>query len=73
MIHHIVDAEEAPIFGDITINRQFSPDTLTVRGMSGCSVRANKVNRASETSTGSCSGFVDKTPDHTLKLSSKFD
>ncbi|ADI64825.1 hypothetical protein [Trichormus azollae] len=73
MIHHLVDAEEAPIFGDITINRQFSRDPFKVRGMSGGSVPASKVNRASETSTGSCSGFVDQTPDHTLKLTSKFD
>jgi hypothetical protein len=73
MIHHIVDAKEALIFGDITINRQFFPDPLKVRGMSGGSVPANKVNRASETSTGSFSGFVDQTPDHTLKLTSKFD
>jgi hypothetical protein len=72
--HTIVNAQETPpIFGDITIGRKFSPDPLKVRGMSGGSVPANKVNGGSETPTGPCSGFVDKAPDHILKLTSKFD
>ncbi|WP_413172320.1 hypothetical protein [Anabaena azotica] len=73
MSHGLVGAEESPIFGDITIKRQFSPDPLEVRGMSGGSVPARKINGGSETPTGSCSGFVDEAPDHTLKLTSKFD
>lgn len=74
VINSVVNAEETPpIFGDITINRQFSPDPLTVRGMSGGSIPASKVNGESETPTGSCTGFVDKYPDHTLQLISKFD
>jgi hypothetical protein len=73
-IHTLADAQEAPpIFGDITIGRKFSPDPLKVRGMSGGSVPAGKVNGGSETPTGQCSGFVDKAADHTLKLTSKFD
>ncbi|GCL38924.1 MULTISPECIES: hypothetical protein [Sphaerospermopsis] len=74
VMNSIVNAEEVPpIFGDITINRQFSPDPLTVRGMSGGSVPASKVNGETETPTGSCTGFVDEDQDHTLKLLSKFD
>ncbi|MBD2291968.1 hypothetical protein H6G06_00360 [Anabaena sphaerica FACHB-251] len=74
LIHPIVDAQETPpIFGDITIGRQFSPDPLTVRGMSGGSIPGKQVNGGSETPTGPCNGFVDEAPDHTLKLTSKFD
>ncbi|MEA5576147.1 hypothetical protein [Anabaena sp. UHCC 0451] len=73
-IHGLADAQETPaIFADITINRKFSPDPLTVRGMSGGSIPAKKVNRGAETPTGPCSGFVDKEADHTLTLTSKFD
>jgi hypothetical protein len=74
VIHPIADAQEAPpIFGDITINHKFSPDPLTVRGMSGGSVPASTVGGRSKTPTGTCTGFVDETADHTLKLTSKFN
>ncbi len=70
----IADAQEAPtIFGDLTISPQFSPDPLTVRGMSGGSVSGNQVAGRTETVTGPCTGYVDETPDHTLVLTSKFD
>ena len=73
-ITSIVNAEEAPkIFGDVTIGPQFSPDPLTVRGMSGGSISGNQVGGRSETATGPCTGFVDETPDHTLALTSKFE
>ncbi|MBW4613001.1 MAG: hypothetical protein KME21_06900 [Desmonostoc vinosum HA7617-LM4] len=69
-----VDAQEAPtIFGDVTIDRQFSPDPMTVRGMSGGSISGNQVAGRVETATGPCTGFVDETPGHTLALTSKFD
>ena len=57
----------------MTINQQFSPDPFTVRGMSGGSVRGNTVAGRSETPTGPCTGFVDKTPGHTFKLTSAFE
>ena len=70
----VVNAEDGPpIFGDITIDNQFSPDPLKVRGMSGGSVPASQVNGGSETQTGTCKGFVDEVADHNLKLTSKFD
>jgi hypothetical protein len=65
--------ETPPIFGDITISRKFSPDPLTVRGMSGGSVAGKQVAGRIDTPTGPCNGFVDETPDHTIKLTSKFD
>ncbi|BAZ89355.1 hypothetical protein NIES932_08310 [Raphidiopsis curvata NIES-932] len=61
------------MFGDVQIGHQFSPDPLLVRGMSGGLVPAGEVNRMDNTPTGPCSGFVDETPDHILKLTSKFD
>ncbi|TVP58506.1 MAG: hypothetical protein EA343_21395 [Nodularia sp. (in: Bacteria)] len=74
VFHAVANAQEAPpIFGDITIKRQFSPDPLTVRGMSGGSVPGKKVAGRSETPTGPCTGFVDETPGHTLKLTSAFE
>jgi len=73
-VHAIADAQEVPtIFGDITIDSQFSPDPLTVRGMSGGLLSGNQVAGKEETATGPCNGFVDETPDHTLTLTSKFD
>jgi hypothetical protein len=73
-VNPIADAQEAPpIFGDITIKQQFSPDPFTVRGMSGGSVSAHQVAGRSETATGPCTGFVDEPPDHTLALASQFD
>ncbi|MFM7408433.1 MAG: hypothetical protein ACKO3K_17705 [Cuspidothrix sp.] len=64
----------SPIFGDVTIQHPFSPDPLTVRGMSGGSISADTVAGKKETApTGPCKGFVDQDPDHTLKLTSKFD
>ncbi|GAX36679.1 hypothetical protein NIES3585_27150 [Nodularia sp. NIES-3585] len=72
--HAVADAQEAaPIFGNITIKRQFSPDPLTVRGMSGGSVSGKNVAGRSKTPTGPCTGFVDETPGHTLKLTSAFE
>ncbi|NET70197.1 MAG: hypothetical protein F6K62_03990 [Sphaerospermopsis sp. SIO1G2] len=73
-IHNLANAKETPpIFADITIDRQFSPDPLVVRGMSGGSVPASTVNGGNKTQTGACSGFVDKEADHNLKLLNKFD
>ncbi|WP_174762911.1 hypothetical protein [Anabaena sp. UHCC 0187] len=71
----VANAQTAsPIFGDMTIQHPFSPDPLTVRGMSGGSIPGSKIAGKAETApTGPCKGFVDETPDHTLKLTSKFD
>lgn len=61
------------IFGDVTIQYPFSPDPLTVRGMSGGSIPGSQIAGKEETPTGPCKGFMDEAPDHTLKLLSKFD
>ena len=71
----VANAQTAsPIFGDVTIKHPFSPDPLTVRGMSGGAISGNTIAGKKETPpTGPCKGFVDQDPDHTLKLTSKFD
>ncbi len=72
--HTVANAQEvSPIFGDVTINQQFSPDPWVLKGMSGGSESSNQIAGRSETATGPCTGFVDETPDHTLALTSKFD
>lgn len=71
----VANAQTAsPIFGDVTIQHPFSPDPLTVRGMSGGAISGDTIAGKKETPpTGPCKGFVDQDPDHTLKLTSKFD
>lgn len=73
--HTVANAQTAsPIFGDVTIQHPFSPDPLTVRGMSGGAISGDTIAGKKETQpTGPCKGFVDQDPDHTLKLTSKFD
>ncbi|MDB9520745.1 hypothetical protein PN480_02095, partial [Dolichospermum circinale CS-1225] len=61
------------IFGDVTIQYPFSPDPLTVTGMSGGSIPGSQIAKTETTPTGPCKGFMDKDPDHTLKLLSKFE
>jgi hypothetical protein len=72
--HAGADVQQTPpIFGDMTIGKNFSPDPFTVRGMSGGSFPGNHVAKRTETATGPCTGFVDETPDHKLEITSKFD
>jgi len=66
-------AQEAPIFENVTIGRKFSPDPMTVRGISGGLVPAEQVAGRAETPNGPCVGFVDDKPDHTLVLTGDFE
>lgn len=70
-----VNAQAAPppIFGDITINRPLSKDPLSVRGMSGGAIEGKIISNRTDTPTGACTGYMDKEPDHTLRLKNKFD
>ncbi|MBR8833914.1 MAG: hypothetical protein DSM106950_07715 [Stigonema ocellatum SAG 48.90 = DSM 106950] len=60
-------------FGDLRIDRNFSPDRLIVRGMSGGSISGKEIVGRTVTPTGSCTGYYDEQPNHTLELTSKFD
>lgn len=63
----------SPLFQNVTIDSNFSPDPLTLRGISGGSVSAEKVAGRKETANGSCVGFVDAEADHTLVLKNFFE
>lgn len=70
----VVNGQTPPkIFENVTIQYPFSPDPLTVRGMSGGSIAGSQIAETETTPTGPCKGFMDKDPDHTLKLLSKFE
>jgi hypothetical protein len=72
--NQVANAQPASqIFGDVTIQHPFSPDPLTVRGMSGGSIPGSQIAGTETTPTGPCKGFMDEAPDHTLKLVSKFE
>lgn len=62
-----------PMFENVTIGPKFSPDTLTVRGISGGSVPGKNIAGRAETANGPCVGFVDEKPDHTLVLTDFFN
>ncbi|MGB3405288.1 MAG: hypothetical protein WBA77_21570 [Microcoleaceae cyanobacterium] len=62
-----------PIFENITLSPNFTPDPLTVRGLSGGSVLAEKTTGRAKTPTGLCIGFIDEQPDHTLVLRDFFN
>ncbi|HBB33519.1 MAG TPA: hypothetical protein DDZ80_13955 [Cyanobacteria bacterium UBA8803] len=66
-------AQPQPIFENVRIGRRFSPDPLTIRGISGGSVPAKQVAGRAETPTGPCVGFVDEQPDHTIDLTAFFN
>lgn len=72
LISTVVNAEEAPIFGDITIEHPLK-EPLTVRGMSGGTIPVKQITDRTDTPTGACTGYIDKEPDHTLRLKNKFD
>lgn len=65
-------AQSQTIFENVTIRPRFSPDPMTIRGISGGSVPASTVAGRNQTPTGLCVGFMDQEPDHTLALTSFF-
>lgn len=65
--------EPPPIFQSVTIGPKFSPDPLTVKGISGGSVPGKNIAGRAETANGPCVGFVDEKPDHTLVLTVFFN
>ena len=65
--------QSPPIFESVTLSPKFSPDPMVIRGVSGGSTAAQKITGRVETATGSCIGFVDEKPDHTLTLTEFFN
>ncbi|MBP5972035.1 hypothetical protein HW132_04620 [Brasilonema sp. CT11] len=74
-INTISRAQEtsSPFFEDVVIGQKFSPDPLIVRGVSGGSIPGREIAGRRETPTGTCTGYFDEDPDHTIELTSKFD
>lgn len=72
-IAHAQSVQSQPIFENVTLGANFSPDPLVIRGISGGSVEAKTVAERTETPTGPCVGFVDQPPDHTIVLNSFFN
>ena len=66
------EVKSGPIFENVTLSPNFSPDPRTLRGISGGAVPASKVAGRAETATGSCMGFVDEKADHKVVLTSFF-
>jgi hypothetical protein len=61
------------IFENPTFSPNFDPDPQTVRGIGGGSIPMKNISQTNTTSTGACTGFVDRTPDHQVVLSSFFN
>ncbi len=68
-----LSASSQSIFESVRITPKFTPDPMTIRGISGGPIPATNVAQREETETGSCVGFVDEQPDHTLTITSFFD
>ncbi len=66
-------SQTAPIFERVTLRPKFSPDPMTIRGISGGDVDAKIITGRESTDTGPCSGFLDREPDHILTLTSFFN
>ena len=66
-------AQSQTIFENVTVGPKFSPDPMTIRGISGGSVPASTVAARKDTPTGPCVGFVDDPPDHTIVLTAFFN
>ena len=58
---------------NITIDKKLIANPLTVKGMSGGSVTAREITNTDNTATGYCDGFVNRQPNHILKLDSFFN
>ena len=65
--------ESAPIFENVSIAPNFSPDPLRLRGISGGLEEAENIVNLPERANGPCVGFVDRQPDHILTLTSFFN
>ncbi len=65
--------KSTPMFENVTLYPEFSPDPVMIRGLSGGPASAQDTAGREETPTGSCMGFVDEKPDHTLVLNGFFN
>lgn len=58
----------------VTVDPQLiSSRPLTIRGVSGGRLTATEISKTENTATGYCDGFVDRQPNHILKLKTFFN
>jgi hypothetical protein len=58
---------------NITVDDRFISSPLDLEGISGGGLTAIEITNIENTATGYCDGFVDRQPNHILKLNSFFD
>lgn len=58
---------------NITVDDRFISQPFNVEGISGGRFTATDITKIENTATGYCDGFVDRQPNHILKLNSFFD
>ncbi|MEL7036784.1 MAG: hypothetical protein AAFO04_14350 [Cyanobacteria bacterium J06592_8] len=61
-----------PMFENVKLSPDFTPDVLTVRGLSGGPISAQNTAGREDSPTGPCIGFVDEKPDHKIVLTGFF-
>jgi len=69
---YAVEKNFTPIFENVKLSPDFTPDPMTIRGISGGFVTAAEESGRVETITGPCVGFVDEKPDHKMELTKFF-
>jgi hypothetical protein len=62
-----------PLFQDVTLSPNFSPNPSSVKGIGGGSTPIQDISEIENTPTGACAGFVEREPDRHLVLGSFFD
>jgi hypothetical protein len=64
---------QAQVFDNATLSPKFSPNPTELKGVSGGGTSAASLAGKAETPTGSCVGYVDSQPDHTITLKAFFE
>ncbi|MEM8603808.1 MAG: hypothetical protein AAGF24_08240 [Cyanobacteria bacterium P01_H01_bin.121] len=59
-------------FQDVSVQPEFVPDPMILRGTSGGELTAEAIAGSPETETGLCFGYVNLEPDHHLTLTDAF-
>lgn len=57
---------------NVTLSPQFSPNPMTLRGTAGGAISVAESVGSSDSQTGPCTGYANRTPDHTLTLKAFF-
>lgn len=69
-----VIAQPVPsLYENVRIGPRFSPDPVTIRGISGGSIPLETIAGRQETPNGPCVGMANEPPGHTLQLTSFFN